>query len=364
MNIGRVVEIFETLLTLKQGDLSLQAHFSRLQALIQELYADIYLSGICPSIASQLRGSLLSSDHVPGLTTNFSAALRVMTSMPSLPLSFAQGDTPSPLVMAISAPRAHNDGGLPPRFDGSPPPCGRGRNIFLPCPHCGKKNHLANQCWKQFGKPPIAQVALTPLATFSPAPPNILAPQYHVTLTSAEYDTLRRFASIDAYSFSSLVSFLAPSTSGTSALLASSSPSWIIDSGSSSHMTGTSSLLSSYHPTPSHSPVTIADGRPCLVQGCGTTPVTLLFLYTKYSMFLVSLSTFSLLVLSLVLFSVQLPSFPFIVFSRICTPDRGMVWVVRTAMKSMSSLLMNPHRAFKLFLLHLLLLPPFCGIAV
>ena len=94
-NIGRVVEIFETLLTLKQGDLSLQAHFGRKQSLIQEvdlyqppttdlvtlkryraeLYAGIYLSGLRPSIASQLRGSLLSGDHVPSITTIFSAAL-------------------------------------------------------------------------------------------------------------------------------------------------------------------------------------------------------------------------------------------------------------------------------------------------
>ena len=79
-NIDRVVEIFETLLTLKQGNLSLQAHFGRMQALIQEvdlyeppntdlvtlkryhaeLYDGIYLSGLRPSIASQLRGSLAS----------------------------------------------------------------------------------------------------------------------------------------------------------------------------------------------------------------------------------------------------------------------------------------------------------------
>ena len=42
----------------------------------------------------------------------------------------------------------------------------------------------------------------------------------------------------------------------------------------SSHMIGTSSLLSSYHPTPSHPLVTIADSRPCPVQGRGTTRVT------------------------------------------------------------------------------------------
>ena len=154
--------------------------------------------------------------------------------------------------MAVSAPRARDDGGLPPRFDGNRPPRGRGCNLFPPCPHCGKQNHPAN----------ISE------------PSNIPAPKYHVTLMPAKYDALRHFASTDTSYFASLVSLPAPSTSGTSALLASSSPSWILDSGVSSHMTGTSSLISSYHPTPSHSPVTIADGRPCPVQGRCTTRVT------------------------------------------------------------------------------------------
>ena len=294
-NIGRVVEIFENLLTLKQGDLSLQAHFGRMHALIQEvdlyqtpttdlvtlkcycakLYVGIYLSGLRPSITSQLRGSLLSCDHVPDITTIFSVALRVTTGMPLLPLSSAPSDTPPLLAMAIYAPRARDDGDLPPCFDGNRPPRGRGRNLFPPCPHYSKQNHPTNKCWKQFSKPPTAQAVLTPLALPNiPAPPNIHAPQYHVTLTPAEYDALCRFASIDASSSANLASLPAPSTSGTSALLASSSPSWIIDSRASSHMTETSSLLSSYHPTPSHPPVTIADGRPCLVQGRGTTRVT------------------------------------------------------------------------------------------
>ena len=49
----------------------------------QELYADIYLSGLRPSITSQIRGSLLSSDSVPSLTTIFYVALWVMTGTPS-----------------------------------------------------------------------------------------------------------------------------------------------------------------------------------------------------------------------------------------------------------------------------------------
>ena len=118
--------------------------------------------------------------------------------MPSLPLSSARGDTPPPSTMAVSAPRAREEGGLPPRFDDNRPLHGRGRNLFPPCPHCGMQNHPANKCWKQFGKPPTAQVVLTPPAPFSPALPNIPAPQYHVTLTSTEYDALPHFVSIES----------------------------------------------------------------------------------------------------------------------------------------------------------------------
>ena len=135
------------------------------------------------------------------------------------------------VVMTISAPRAGDDGGHPHRFDGSCPPCGRGRNVFPPCPHCGKHNDLANKWWKHFGKSPTAQAVLTPPAPFFLAPPSILAPQYHVTLMSIEYDFTIR---VD------------------NQWRPSSSPSWIVDSGASSHMTETSSLLLSYCPTPSH----------------------------------------------------------------------------------------------------------------
>ena len=177
--------------------------------------------------------------------------------------------------MAISTPRARDNGGLPSRFDGNRPPRGHGHNFFPPCHHCSKQNHPANKCWKYFGKPPTTQVVLTPPTPFSPAPSNIPASQYHVTLMSAEYDTLRHFASTDASSSDALALLLAPSMSSTSSLLAFSSPSWIIDSGASSHMTRTSSLLSSYHPTPSHPLVTIVDSRPCPVQGRGATRVPL-----------------------------------------------------------------------------------------
>ena len=90
-----------------------------------ELYAGIYLSGLRPSITSQLRGTFLSGDHVLDITTIFFSTLRVTTGMSLLPLSSAPSDTPPPSTMVVFAPQARDDGDLPPRFDGNRSPRGR-----------------------------------------------------------------------------------------------------------------------------------------------------------------------------------------------------------------------------------------------
>ena len=63
------------------------------------------------------------------------------------------------------------------------------------------------------------------------------------------------------------------STLGMTALLASHM-SWIIDSRASAHMTGTPSILNSYHPGPSIPDVHIADGCPSPVKRFGITRAT------------------------------------------------------------------------------------------
>ena len=240
----------------------------------EELYASIYLNMLYPSIASQNLGSLPSSDRVPSLSTIFCAALHVTIGTPSSPLSSVPGDTTPPSDMVVSAPWPHDDG-LSPCSNGNRPPRGHDCNSFLSCPYCDKQNLFANKCWQQFGKPPTSQAVVTPSATLSPTSPSIHTPQYHVTLTSVEYEALRCSKSTYASSSSArLTSLSVPFTLGTSALLASCSPSWIINSSTSSHMTRTPSLVSSYHPTPSHPPITIVDGWPCPIQSHATTYVT------------------------------------------------------------------------------------------
>ena len=64
------------------------------------------------------------------------------------------------------------------------------------------------------------------------------------------------------------------STPGTSALIASHTISWVIDSGASAHMTGTPFILTSYHLDSSIPNIHIVDGRPCPVRGSGTSRAT------------------------------------------------------------------------------------------
>ena len=103
------------------------------------------------------------------------------------------------LAMVVFSPRACNDS-LPPCSDGNHPPREHGCNSFSSCPHCGKHNHPAKKCWKQFRNPPLAQVIVTALVTFSLALPNILALHFHMTLTLAKYDALHHFWSTKASS--------------------------------------------------------------------------------------------------------------------------------------------------------------------
>uniref|UniRef100_A0A2N9EHM3 Integrase catalytic domain-containing protein n=1 Tax=Fagus sylvatica TaxID=28930 RepID=A0A2N9EHM3_FAGSY len=79
-----------------------------------------------------------------------------------------------------------------------------------------------------------------------------------VLISKIEYDSLLQRANASS---SSLI------TSGNTCLYSSSSPSWVIDSGDSDHMTGNSSLLSHTSSPCSPSFVTVANGTKTPVQG-------------------------------------------------------------------------------------------------
>ena len=86
-------------------------------------------------------------------------------------------------------------------------------------------------------------------------------PMDQVLISKTEYDSLLQRANASS---SSLIA------SGNTFLYSSSSPSWVIDSGASDHMTGNSSLLSHTSSPCSPSFVTVANGTKTPVQGKGT----------------------------------------------------------------------------------------------
>jgi hypothetical protein len=86
-------------------------------------------------------------------------------------------------------------------------------------------------------------------------------PVDQVLISKTEYDSLLQCANASS---SLLIA------SGNTCLHSSSSPSWVIDSGASDHMTGNSSLLSHTSSPCSPSFVTVANGTKTPVQGKGT----------------------------------------------------------------------------------------------
>ena len=126
-----------------------------------------------------------------------------------------------------------------------------------------------------------------PLISVAPAPATPPSINFWIAVSPVELAYLQASCASAMHtlpsassSLASLASCLASyaagdaSTSGMSTLIASHDISWVIDSGTSAHMTGTPSILTAYHLDSSIPNVHIADGRPCPVSGSGTSRAT------------------------------------------------------------------------------------------
>lgn len=149
-----------------------------------------------------------------------------------------------------------------------------------PCQHSGHTNHSSDRCWAKFRRPAWAQTATSTSGSLGTASTtSILSPQSMssslVTLSAEEYAAFRLSQTQQS---SAMASHVNPTTEGNTAFVASSSPSWILDSGASSHMSGTRSLFYQFVPISPITSVSISNGNTCPVLGEGLYPYHQLFL--------------------------------------------------------------------------------------
>ena len=301
-NVSQTVRLYEELFACRQGTRTLQTYYGAVDAIFTnlELYqplvldldtlrryrdefrAGAFLSGLRPELADMIRGQVLGGSRVLPTEEIFAAALRVQDSF-----SDSQSSQPietSALITSGGAPRA----------SGKSAPSGRTRTSYPSCKYCGKTTHPSEKCWKEFGKPAWAMAAAggKTSATMSPADGSssttpLAAGTVSLTLSPSElaYIQASRASSLCpptapsaslAALTSSLVSYVGGrgSSPGTPSISTPHTTSWIIDSGASSHMTGLSTILTSYRPETSIPDVRIADGRSCPVLGSGQSSAT------------------------------------------------------------------------------------------
>ncbi|XP_078439258.1 uncharacterized protein LOC144709554 [Wolffia australiana] len=243
-NIGRTVEIVEGMFRARQGTRSLQEFYATLRSLLNQLeiyqpytpdltvqrrYREetavgLFLAGIDPTLGAQIRGHILSLITLPTLGEAFSTALRVSS----------PGPVPTPLLTesidlsSETRPRGRVfDNGGRGREKGR----GRDGKLYPPCVHCQKFGHRSDKCWQKFGKPDqVAHSSTTDSASTSDLLTISREELARMLATRAPTDTSSTSGSRTSHLAST-------STSGT-ALLASSSGPWIIDSGASTHMSG------------------------------------------------------------------------------------------------------------------------------
>jgi hypothetical protein len=270
VNITRIHELYQDMFSLQQGDRSIEEYFSLLQGMwdelnvYQPLSTDLqkqqkyreefrvakFLSGLKPDL-DPIRSQILSGKDIPTVRETYARVRRAAIS------SSGVKDERSALVGHYDTPQGergdhssrrgtHNGrGGRGGRSGGG----GRG---IKKCTHCGRTNHTVDFCWKLHGKPAWANHATVDGDNSTPSEEQVL-------ISKAEYDSILQRASS-----SSMVA------SGNTCLHSSSSPSWVIDSGASDHMTGNSSLLSNISDPCSPFSVTVANGTKTPVQGIGT----------------------------------------------------------------------------------------------
>ena len=198
---------------------------------------------------------ILSSPEISSLRETFSRILRTEVSSSSSPtLVFAQ--TSSALIgQTIESERQRNRNSGPGDNTRGP---GSGGVV---CYYCHKSGHVIHDCKKRHNQNHKFQSTYIDSTTE--------ASDQSVKFSTAELARFQLYQD-SLRSPSTPITAIAESGNSNKCLVSSSSFEWVIDFGATDHMTGNSSLFSTFQSQPSPSTVTLADGSHSCVLGSST----------------------------------------------------------------------------------------------
>ncbi|XP_073016671.1 uncharacterized protein [Primulina eburnea] len=272
-NSSQIFELKAKLWNLKQGDHEVTIYYNEMAALWQELdqhYDDVwdskddyarqkkreendwvymFLAGMNQNL-DEVKGRILGRKPLPSIREVFSE-IRQEESRKKVMHSQAKNNIGS----------MSDNSALVSRNPDTTPNAYRKKKPW--CDHCQKAWHTRETCWKLHGKPPgwkkRSEKALQTVTEISQETP-INSGQ--LPFTQDQIDQLVRLLRTSNPTPSSSNCSVAQNGKPATVSLMCSKPkcTWVIDSGATDHMTGSSSFFSSYKPCAGNRRVRIADG--------------------------------------------------------------------------------------------------------
>ena len=234
-----------------------------------------------PSEYDSAKAQILSSLEISSLQETFSRILCTEVSSSSSPTLLSAQTSSALIGQTIESERQRNRNSGP--GDNSRGPGSGG----VVCYYCHKPDHVICDCKKRHNRNQKFQSAHTASTT--------KASNQSVQFSVAELARFQLYQD-SLRSPSTPITAFVESGNPNKCLVSSSSSEWVIDSGATDHMTGNSSLFSTFQSQPSPSTVTLADGSHSCVLGLGTIvptpsiPLTLVLSLPNFSFNLMSVS--------------------------------------------------------------------------
>ncbi|KAL5724121.1 hypothetical protein ACHQM5_007422 [Ranunculus cassubicifolius] len=265
-NVSRVYELYEQIFSMKQGDKSLPEYYSTMKNLWEQLlqhcpftadlkvqkkhWEEFTIATLLCGLNSSLQGfkdQILASETLPSAASAYSRLLRSTL-----------GNNSATSLESSALLSTPSRGG----FRGSPIASGGGRNAGggriggrfggrgeRKCDHCGGTNHSEPYCWKKWGKPKNTYAHHVSDEFSHLMDPHGYVPSSSTISTQYSLSPTQIQELAQAIKSTSLASSSTAATlvnSGNAACVAHTTPSWVIDSGASSHISAmTGDLLAS-----------------------------------------------------------------------------------------------------------------------